>query len=156
MNYKYILPFILLLAPAIADPIPHRGRALTPRGDGHCDHTQGVQNNPACPSGSCCSTQNWCGYGSAWCGPDGGGNHDGSCDHTLGTNNNPACPSGACCSTSNWCGYGTPWCGGPIPIDNGGDGSCDPSKGKTGNPKCPPGSCCSFWGWCGYGQAWCA
>ncbi|KAH8669774.1 hypothetical protein BGZ60DRAFT_408207 [Tricladium varicosporioides] len=150
MRYNILIPLVLFAGVTTPEPIPF----LKPRGDGHCDHSLGTQNNPACPAGACCSTENWCGYGTAWCGPNPGPTpNDGSCDHNLGTYNNPACPSGACCSSYNWCGYGAAWCGGPVP---GGDGSCDPKNGKRQNPACPPGACCSAWGWCGYGQAWCA
>jgi hypothetical protein len=104
MKYNCFIPLIFLVVAAVTEPIP-----LMPRGDGSCDNTLGVQNNPACPSGACCSPYNWCGYGAAWCGgPIPNGN--GACDNSLGTHNNPACPPGACCSFWGWCGYGHAWC----------------------------------------------
>jgi hypothetical protein len=97
MKYNCFIPLIFLVVAAVTEPIP-----LMPRGDGSCDNTLGVQNNPACPPGACCSTSNWCGYGAAWCGSSSTVTPDGSCDNTLGVQNNPACPSGACCSPYNW------------------------------------------------------
>jgi hypothetical protein len=150
MRYNYFIPLLLLITAAVTEPIPQ----LLPRQNGKCDHNQGVIGNPACPAGACCSTEDWCGYGDAWCGTSGGSSGNGQCNHALGTHGNPACPPGACCSTSNWCGYGCAWCGGPVSPP---DGSCNRANGGIyGNPSCPGGACCSVWGWCGYGYQWCS
>jgi len=62
---NYIIPIILLVSAAAPTPVAES--SLHTRQDGSCDYSQGVYNNPSCPSGACCSSFGWCGYGTPWC-----------------------------------------------------------------------------------------
>ncbi|KAJ1986932.1 hypothetical protein H4R33_003102 [Dimargaris cristalligena] len=133
--------------------------------DGKCDATH------PCRSGTCCSSQGWCGTSALHCGA---GCQSGPCTGSPNPNPNPnpgtgtgtggqcsaskPCGNGACCSGFGWCGTTATHCGAgcqagpctgtpnpnPNPVDpTWPDGKCDATH------PCRSGACCSSLGWCG-------
>jgi hypothetical protein len=74
----------------------------------NCGSAVGTCNNPQ----ACCSKDNYCGYGLAFCGA-GCQSAYGPCDGpgACGGINGKACAAGQCCSQYGFCGSGTEQCG---------------------------------------------